>query len=111
LIACIVTALRASGLSQKEAALTMAVDQGQFSRFLSDESSVDVRRFAQLPETFWRALTQSLAVHVGLVVREPSPEGEALSTILVACAQALRGEPLRMAKADLPSAPDVRRRA
>lgn len=69
----IVTALRASGLSESEACQTMKLDASQWSKQKKnvDNAHVSFQRLTKLPRLFWLELLQQLADPLGVVIAHP----------------------------------------
>jgi hypothetical protein len=69
----IVSALRASGLSESEACRVMKVDASQWSKQKKnvDNAHVSFQRLTKLPRLFWLELLQHLAEPLGIVIAHP----------------------------------------
>ena len=59
-------ALARAGISQKEAALTMAINEGQLTRQLKGQEHLSWQRLFKLPDAFWCELLVVLAEMRGL---------------------------------------------
>ena len=80
----IVTALRASGLSESEACRVMKVDASQWSKQKKnvDNAHVSFQRLTKLPRTFWLELLQQIADPLGVVIAHPDIADRALNQLL-----------------------------
>jgi hypothetical protein len=81
----LVTALRASGLSESEACRLMNVDASQWSKQKknADNAHVSLQRLMKLPRQFWLELLQQIAEPLGIVVAHPDVADRALSQLLL----------------------------
>jgi hypothetical protein len=69
----LVTALRASGLSETEACRLMKVDASQWSKQKKnvDNAHISLQRLTKLPRLFWLELLQQIADPLGIVIAHP----------------------------------------
>jgi hypothetical protein len=81
----IVTALRASGLSESEACRLMKVDASQWSKQKKnvDNAHVSLQRLTKLPRQFWLELLQQIADPLGIVIAHPDIADRALNQLLL----------------------------
>lgn len=81
----IVSALRASGLSESEACRLMKVDASQWSKQKKnvDNAHVSFQWLTRLPRMFWLELLQHLAPALGIVIAHPDLADQLTNQLLL----------------------------
>lgn len=99
--ALVLECLAIAGISQKAAAITMGIGEGQFSRQVHGRGEhLSTQRLLRLPRTFWLVFLPKLADRFGLQVIAADVTAIAVARLLDA-ASGLVGT-MRMASAETP---------
>jgi len=85
-------ALAMSEMSEKQAALTMGVDQSEFSKQLAGMPGhhISFGRLLKLPIEFWEVFLPDLAAHFGFRLESQDALAAATADILNCCANVMR---------------------